>query len=61
MERDYLSHNRVGVATQKLPNAERLPGQQTDIDGFIEEPQPALHLDGEGGLGMASGVQSHIV
>lgn len=38
MERDYLSHNRVGVATQKLPNAERLPGQQADIDGYIEEP-----------------------
>ena len=26
MQRDYLSHNRVGVSTQKLPNAERLPG-----------------------------------
>ncbi len=27
MQRDYLSHNRTGVSTQKLPNADRLPGQ----------------------------------
>jgi hypothetical protein len=54
MQRDYLSHNRSGVATQKLAHAPH---------NMMNEQQMLAESEGGYGVpnGMLSGVQSHYV